>query len=57
MVNAMNTRGNSSVIKFGGYDSSAILSGAPLVVLRTINEKSFTLVASEFFFNDVSLLN
>lgn len=57
MVNAMNTRGNSSVIKFGGYDESALQAGSSLVVLRTKSEKSFTLIAAEFYYGAVNLLS
>ena len=56
MVNAMNVRGNSSVIKFGGYDENALADGNTLTVLRTKNEKSFTLLASDFYYGDTSLL-
>ena len=52
MVNAMNVRGNSSVIKFGGYDQNALAEGTTLTVLRTKSEKSYTLIASEFHYGD-----
>ena len=56
MVNAMNTRGNSSIIKFGGWDLDALDPGTSLTVLKTANEKSWTLIASEFMYNNKSLL-
>lgn len=56
MVNAMNTRGNSSVVKFGGYDQNALKAGTSLTVLRTKNEKGYTLIASEFFYGTSNLL-
>jgi len=55
MVNAMNTRGNSSVIKFGGWDSDSLNPGTSLTVLKTVDEKSWTLVASEFTYNNTSV--
>ena len=56
MVNAMNQRGNSSVIKFGGWDQSALKPGTQLTVLKTKDEKSWTLSASEFLYNGTSLI-
>ena len=56
MVNAMNTRGNHSVIKFGGWDLNALEAGSQLTVLKTQDEKSWTLTASKFMYGDESLL-
>ena len=55
MVNAMNTRGNSSVIKFGGWDLEALTPGTSLTVLKTENEKSWTLKSSLFSYNGTNL--
>jgi len=56
MVNAMNQRGNSSIIKFGGWDQSALKPGSSLTVLKTKDEKSWTLSASEFLYNGTNLI-
>lgn len=57
MVNAMNVRGNSSVVKFGGYDQNALKAGTSLTVLRTKDEKGYILKASEFKYDSTSLIS
>ena len=57
MVNAMNVRGNSSVVKFGGYDQNALKAGTSLTVLRTKDEKGYILSASSFTYDTTSLLS
>ena len=56
MVNAMNKRGDSSVVKFGGWDQNALADGSSLTVLRTKDETSYTLIASKFFYGTHDLL-
>jgi hypothetical protein len=58
MVNAMNNRGNSSVIKFGGYDMNALKAEVTdLTVLRTKDASSYSLTASVFDYGSNSLLS
>ena len=56
MINSLNSSGNSSVIKFGGWDIGSLTPGNSLQVLRTKNEKSWTLLAGNIMYNKTLVL-
>lgn len=52
MVNMLNDHGNSSIVKFGSWDTDAIdTTTYPLWIFPTKSEKDWTLVAPEIFLN------
>lgn len=55
MINAANSHGNSSVVKWGSWDQSAIASGSTLELQQTLGA-NWTLQASNFFLNGIQYL-
>ena len=47
-----NEIGDTTHIKFGGYDSEGILPGSQLIFLETVNNKSWKLNLKSLTFND-----
>jgi hypothetical protein len=57
MINSNVKDGNSSVVKFGSWDPSALAPGASLTTLRTNDAKNWVLKSSEIKLNGVSFLS
>ena len=57
MINTNLIDGNSSVVKFGSWDPSALAQGAHLTTLRTRNAKNWVLKSQEIKLNGVSFLS
>ena len=51
MINAQNTHGNSSVVKWGSWDQNAIMPGEQLVLQQTLG-LNWTLMAKNFYMFD-----
>jgi hypothetical protein len=56
MINSNLNNGNSSVVKFGSWDPSALAPGRPLTMIRTTSARTWALAASEFKLAGVSFL-
>jgi hypothetical protein len=56
MINSNLNDGNSSVVKFGSWDPSALASGQELNMIRTTSSRSWSVAASEFRLNGVNFL-
>jgi hypothetical protein len=57
MINSNVKEGNSSVVKFGSWDPSALAHGEHLTTLRTRNAKNWVLKSQEIKLNGVSFLS
>jgi hypothetical protein len=57
MVNAMPTPGNSSVVKFGGYDMNALVTNEKYTVLRSKDKTNFNVKSNTFNYGTENLLN
>lgn len=57
MINSNVKDGNSSVVKFGSWDPSALAPGYRLTTLRTRDSRNWVLKSSEIKLNGVSFLS
>jgi len=57
MINSNVKDGNSSVVKFGSWDPSALAPGAHLTTLRTRDSRNWVLKSQEIKLNGVSFLS
>jgi hypothetical protein len=56
MINSNIKDGNSSVVKFGSWDPTALAPGTELNVIRTTNSRNWVVAASEFKLAGITLL-
>lgn len=55
MVNMLNVHGNSSVVKFGSWDSNTLQSGQSLMIFPSKSTKEWTLISPKILLNNADL--